>query len=69
MEDIEIKVEHCPEIDDAKTFGVDVGEGQDNCGLIVCGVGLLEHMKNVYYFDGVLTKDMVMNILNGYRKE
>lgn len=60
-----IQVEHCPEIDDARNFGVDVGNGKDKCGLIVCGAGLLEHMKHAYYFDGVLTKDMVMKMLNG----
>lgn len=60
-----VQVEHCPEVDDARNFEVDVGNGQDRCGLIVCGVGLLEQMKNEYYFDSVLTKDIVMKILNG----
>lgn len=60
-----IQVEHCPEVDDARNFGVDVGNGQDKCGLIVCGVSLLERMNIEYYFDGVLTKDIFMKILNG----
>ena len=29
-----IQVEHCPEVDDARNFGVDAGEGPDKCGLI-----------------------------------
>lgn len=29
-----VQVEHCPEIDDARNFGVDVGNGQAKCGLI-----------------------------------
>lgn len=60
-----IQVEHCPEVDDARTFGVDVGNGQDKCGLIVWGVGLFEHLNNEYYLDSVLTKDIVMKMLNG----
>lgn len=60
-----IQVEHCSEVDDARTFGVDVGEDQDKCGLIVWGVGLFEHINIEYYFDGVLTKDTGMKILNG----
>lgn len=59
-----VQVEHCPEIDDARNFGVDIGNGQDKCGLIVYGVGLFEHMNHEYYFDGVLTKDILMKILN-----
>ena len=62
-----VQVEHCPEIDDARNFEVEFEtsweEGQSP--LIVYGVGLLEHMKNEYYVDGVLTEDIVMKMLNG----
>ena len=61
-----IQIEHYLEVDDVGNFGVDVGNGQDRCGVIVCGADLLEQLNSLYYcFHGVLTKDTDMNILNG----
>lgn len=62
-----VQVEHCPEIDDARTFEVEFEtsweEGQSP--LIVTGHGIVEHMKDIILLDGTLTKEDVMKILNG----
>lgn len=61
-----VQVEHCPQVDDARTFEVEFEtsweEGQSPS--IVTGHGIVEHMKDIL-LDGTLTKEDVMNILNG----
>lgn len=62
-----VQVEHCPEVDDARTFEVEFKtsweEGQSP--LIVTGHGIVEHMKDIVLLDGRLTKEDVMKTLNG----
>ena len=46
MEQLDIQVPHCPEIDDARTFGVDIGQGNDKTGLIIHHVGMFSMCTN-----------------------
>ena len=64
MEQLNIQVQHCLEIDDARTFGVDIGQSKDKAGLIIHHVGMFSMCTNPEpVSDEVFTYEDLINMV------
>lgn len=60
-----IQVKHCPEVDDARDFGIDVGQDKDKTGLIIRGVGMFSMYTNSEpVSDKIFTYKDFINMVN-----